>query len=158
MSRQLGGPSAWLVAALVVSVAASASGDATVEQKIRELDAKEAAAMLAADTAALGAIWSAGFTVNAPDNTVKSKDQVLGAVRESRIAYSGFERTVEKIVVLDDDCVVTMGGEVVVPKGDRPDAGLRVARRYSHVWKKAGGSWGLVARHANVAPPPPPPR
>lgn len=158
MSRQLLSPSAWFVAALVALVAASASGDTTVEQQIRELDAKEAAAMLAADTAALGAIWSAGFTVNAPDNTVKSKDQVLGAVRESRIAYSGFERTVEKVVVLDDDCVVTMGGEVVVPKGDRPDAGQRVARRYSHVWKKAGGSWGLVARHANVAPPPPPPR
>jgi len=141
------------IAMLVTALATSASGDTAEEQRIRELDAKEAAAMLAADTAALDAIWSSGFTVNAPDNTVKSREQVLGAVRESRIAYSGFERTVEKIVVLDDDCVITMGGEVVVPKGDRPDAGQRVARRYSHVWKKAGGSWGLVARHANVAPP-----
>jgi ketosteroid isomerase-like protein len=86
------------------------------------------------------------------------QEQVLGAVRESRIAYTGFDRTVEKVVVLDDDCVVTMGAEVVVPKGDRPDAGQRVARRYSHVWKKTSGSWRLVARHANVAPPSPPPR
>ena len=153
MSRQLRSPSVWLVAALVALFAASASGDTTVEQQIRELDAKEAAAMLAADTAALDAIWSSGFTVNAPDDTVKSREQVLGAVRESRIAYSGFERTVEKIVLLDDDCVVTMGGEVVVPKGDQPDAGQRVPRRYSHVWKKAGGSWGLVDRHASVLPP-----
>jgi hypothetical protein len=141
------------IAMLVMVLAASASGDTTVEQQIRDLDAKEAAAMLAADTAALDAIWSAGFTVNAPDNTVKSKEQVLGAVRESRIAYSGFERTVERVVVLDADCIVSMGGEVVVPKGDRPDAGQRVPRRYSHVWKKVNGTWGLVARHANVAPP-----
>lgn len=146
------------IAALVAMLGTPASGVTLVEQEIRELDAKEAVAMLAADIAALDAIWASGFTVNAPDNTVKSKDQVLGAVRESRIAYSGFERTVERVVVLDDDCVITMGGEIVVPKGDRPDAGQRVARRYSHVWKKAGGSWGLVARHANVVPPSPPPR
>jgi hypothetical protein len=111
--------------------------------------------MLAADIAALDAIWSAGFTVNAPDNTVKSKDQVLGAVRESRIRYSGFDRTVERVVVLDDECVISRGGEVVVPKGERPDAGQRVVRRYSHVWKRADGSWRLAARHANVTPPPP---
>jgi len=124
-----------------------------MEQEIRELDAKEAEAMLVSDLATLGRLWAPGFVVNAPDNAVKAKEQVLEAVRESRISYSAFTRTVERIVV-NGDLAIAMGGEIVVPKGDRPDAGTEVSRRYTHVWKKVDGSWVLVARHANVAPAP----
>lgn len=120
-----------------------------MEQEIRELDAREAEAMLAADLAALDRLWSSGFIVNAPDDTVKGRDQVLRAVRESRIAYSAFDRAVERIVV-SGDLAISMGGEVVVPRGDRPDAGTQVSRRYTHVWRTIDGSWVLIARHANV--------
>jgi ketosteroid isomerase-like protein len=137
-----------------VGLALAASAEDTVEQQIRELDAKEAAAMLAADLAGLDRLWSADFVVNAPDNEVKAKAQVLAAVREGRIAYSAFDREVERVVV-HGDVAVSMGGETVVPKGDRPDAGKPLARRYSHVWRRIGGAWSLIARHANLAPAPP---
>ena len=126
-----------------------ALGETTAEEEIRGLDAREADAMLAADLPALEHLWSRGFIVNAPDDRVKSRDEVLQAVREARIRYSAFHRTVERIV-FRGDCAISMGGELVVPKGDRPDAGQNVSRRYSHVWQKSGGSWALIARHANV--------
>lgn len=124
-----------------------------MEQEIRELDAKEAEAMLASDLSTLDVLWAPGFVVNAPDNVVKAKNEVLQAVRESRISYSAFHRTVERIVV-SGDLAISMGGEIVVPEGDRPDAGRQVSRRYSHVWRRIGGSWSLIARHANRVPAP----
>lgn len=135
---------------IALAVSAHARAD-EVEQQIRALDASEARAMLGADLEALGRLWSDRLVVNAPDFTVKPKSQVLQAVREGRIRYSTFERTVER-VVLDGDVAISMGGEIVVPVGDRPDAGMRLPRRYSHVWQKTGDSWALIARHANVIP------
>jgi ketosteroid isomerase-like protein len=87
--------------------------------------------------------------VNAPDHRVKFRDEVLQAVKESRIRYSAFERAVERVVIRGD-CAISMGGEVVTPVGDRPDAGRKVSRRYTHVWWNGDGSWTLIARHANV--------
>jgi ketosteroid isomerase-like protein len=141
----------WWAVMFALAVPAHARADESVEQKIRALDASEAHAMLGADLAALARLWSDRLVVNAPDNTVKPKEQVLQAVREGRIRYSTFERTVERVVA-DGDVVVSMGGEVVVPVGDRPDAGQRLSRRYSHVWQRTGDSWALIARHANIVP------
>lgn len=126
-----------------------ALGEMTAEEEIRHLDAREADAMLAADLPTLEHLWSRGLIVNAPDDRVKSRDEVLQAVREARIRYSAFHRTVERIV-FRGDCAISMGGELVTPTGDRPDAGQIVARRYSHVWQRSDGSWALIARHANV--------
>lgn len=134
---------------LLAGIPTMASGDTTEEAEIRTLDAEEAKAMSAADVAALKRLWSPGFVVNAPDNRVKSRDEVLQAVKESRIRYSAFQRTVER-VVFRGDCAISMGGETVTPEGDRPDAGRKLARRYSHVWQRSDGAWTLIARHANV--------
>jgi ketosteroid isomerase-like protein len=139
-----------LAAALAAGLAQA--GAAQPAQEIRALDAEEASAMLAADLAALDRIWAPDSAVNAPDNAVREKSQVLAAVRDGRIRYSGFERTVERVDVRGD-VAISMGGEVVVPKGDRPDAGQPLTRRYTHVWLRSGGRWALVGRHANVVPP-----
>lgn len=147
-----------VLAAVVLCVALASVGvpgmasNATTEDEIRSLDAREAAAMRAADVSALEQLWSSGFVVNAPDGKVKSRDEVLSSVREGRIRYSAFDRTVERIV-FRGDCAISMGGELVVPTGDRPDAGRKTPRRYSHVWQKSDGGWVLVARHANVSRP-----
>jgi ketosteroid isomerase-like protein len=143
------------VLAITTALSATAQQEEKVEQGIRTLDAREAEAMLASNLVILDQLWSPAFVVNAPDNTVKSKEQVLNAVREARISYSAFDRTVERVVPSGDDLAISMGGEVVVPKGARPDAGTQVIRRYSHVWKRTHGDWLLIARHANVVPAPP---
>lgn len=43
-----------------------------------------------------------------------------------------------------------MSGSLQVPQiGKAPLAGHAVQRRFTHVWKKEGGDWRLIARHAN---------
>jgi ketosteroid isomerase-like protein len=132
-----------------------ALGETTSEAEIRALDAREAEAMLASDLTTLERLWSRELVVNAPDDKVKSRDEVLQAVREARIRYSSFQRNVERIVVRGDS-VISMGSELVTPQGDRPDAGLDLTRRYTHIWQKRDGAWVLVARHANVTRTPTP--
>ena len=51
------------------------------------------------------------------------------------------------------DTVIVMGHETVVPKGNSPDAGKTIHRRYTNIWMKRDGRWRLVARHASVICP-----
>ena len=107
--------------------------------------------MLAGDVAGLDRLWAADLLINAPDNIIKTKDEVIQAVRASHIRYTSFKRTVER-VAFHGDIAVTMGSEVVVPAGDGADGGKEIHRRYTNVWRNAGGDWRLIARHAHVVP------
>ena len=102
--------------------------------------------MLAGDTERLRSLWDDDYIVNNPFNVVVTRSQVLEMVQGGQIAYTSFERTVEATRVTGD-VAVTMGHEVVVPKGETDP----VTRRYTHVWLRGGGAWQLVARHASVA-------
>ena len=134
---------------LGLALASAASSQTAPEVEVRDADAREATAMRQADLAALAAIWSEDFVVNAPDGRVKSRDEVLASVRDGRIRYSAFERRVDRVTA-SGDTWISMGGETIVPTGDRPDAGRTLERRYSRVWQRIDGAWRLVARHANV--------
>lgn len=128
----------------------------SVEAVVRALDDQERAAVLARDTAALQRLWSEDFTVNAPNSqVVRGRNQVLDFIPQGFIDYSSFERNVE-FVRVDGDYVIFMGSETVKPIRNAPFAGQTVQRRYTNIWKNEGGTWRLVARHANVVPPMPP--
>ena len=120
------------------------------EKEIKELEAAEAKAMLAADIPALEKLWGESFTVNAPDNQVRDRKNVVAAVRAGFIKYTGFKRTVE-YVGFHGDTVIVMGKEVVKPSGG-PDDGKTLNRRFTNVWAKKDGRWVMVARHAHVIP------
>jgi hypothetical protein len=45
-----------------------------------------------------------------------------------------------------------MGAETVRPIGKAPLAGQTVKRRFTNIWSREGGTWRLIARHANVIP------
>ena len=69
-------------------------------------------------------------------------------VMSGRISYASFTGELEQILI-NGDIVITMGHETVVPLPGSPNAGQTIERRYTHVWKKQGESWVLIARHAN---------
>jgi ketosteroid isomerase-like protein len=125
------------------------------EVLIRSLDEDERAAVLAGNRSALERLWSDDFTVNAPTNrVVVGRSAVLDLIDLGVIHYASFERSVE-LVRIDGDLGIVMGAEVVRPIGKAPMAGQSVARRFTNVWKKKGGTWRMVARHANVVAPSP---
>ena len=124
---------------------------ADADKEIRKLETVEAKAMLAADIPALERLWAEEYTVNAPDNLVRDRKDVIAAVRAGLIKYTGFERNVE-YVGFHGDTAVVMGKETVKPSGG-PDDGKTLDRRYTNVWAKKGDRWLMVARHAHVIPP-----
>ena len=139
-----------LLATVVVFVATglafgqSAKKNDAIEQEIRKLDAAQADAVLRGDLAALDKLWSEDFTVNNPFNEIGKGDRI----RSGALTYSSFVRVPESIQI-HKNTVIVMGRETVVPKGNSPDAGKTINRRYTHIWMKREGKWRLVARHAN---------
>ncbi len=140
-----------LLATVVVFVATglafgqSAKKNDAIEQEIRKLDAAQADAVLRGDLAALDKLWSEDFTVTNPFNEIGKGDRI----RSGSLTYSSFVRVPESIQI-HKNTVIVMGRETVVPKGNSPDAGKTINRRYTHIWMKREGKWRLVARHASV--------
>ncbi len=143
----------YLAVILAVFAPGSASAQsvkqkAQIEQEIRRLDSAHAAAILRGDLAALDKLWTKDFRVNNPFNQIDRADRI----RSGAVTYSSFIREPETVLV-HGDTVIVMGREIVVPKGDSPDAGKTINRRYTNIWMKRSGKWRLVARHASVICP-----
>ncbi len=140
-----------LLAAAVTIIAAnpasgqSAKQNAAIEQEIRRLDLAHADAVLRGDQVAMDKLWTEDFIVNNPFNEIDKADRI----RTGAVTYSSFVRVPEAIVI-HGDTVIVMGREEVVPKGNSPDAGKTINRRYTNIWMKRKGKWRLVARHASV--------
>jgi ketosteroid isomerase-like protein len=140
----------YLAVALAILVphlasAQSVSQKAAIEQEIRRLDLEHADAILRGDLPALDKLWTTDFKVNNPFNEVDKADRI----RTGAMTYSSFIREPETVLV-HGDTVIVMGREIVVPKGNSPDAGKTINRRYTNIWMKRDSKWRLVARHASV--------
>lgn len=136
------------VFALGSASAQSLKQKAKIEQEIRRLDLAHAEAILRGDLAALDKLWTEDFKVNNPFNQIDRADRI----RTGAVTYSSFTREPETVLV-HGDTVIVMGRELVVPKGNSPDAGKTINRRYTNIWMKRSGKWRLVARHASVICP-----
>lgn len=143
----------YLAVVLAVFVAGSVSAQsvkqkAAIEQEIRRLDLAHADAILRGDLPALDKLWTTDFKVNNPFNQIDRADRI----RTGAVTYSSFIREPETVLI-HGNTVIVMGQEIVVPKGDSPDAGKTINRRYTNIWMKRSGKWRLIARHASVICP-----
>ena len=122
------------------------------ESAIRALEEQERQAVLRSDADALERLWSPRMIVNNPQSTITpDREAVLKLVRTGFIKYSRFERTIEA-VRFHGDLAIVMGAETVEPVGQNPRAGQHVKRRFTNMWSRAGDTWQVIARHANVVP------
>lgn len=115
------------------------------EAAIRSQETAARDAFLAADLAALDALWADGFAVNSPLQKVLSKAQVLEALRTGRIRHLAYEFEIEHLS-RHGDVVVVMGRDRVI---DPPD-GTIAHRRFTNIWQSVDGAWRSIARHAQV--------
>jgi ketosteroid isomerase-like protein len=141
---------AFLLAAASSFTAHGVTADDRVVQEVKELERSEDAAVLASDLATLEKLWADDLTVNAPSDQVKrGKKEIFALIRAGMLDYASVERNVEAVLA-HGDTVVTMGLEIVKPKGKTPFAGQVVHRRYTNVWMKRNGRWQLSARQASI--------
>ncbi len=129
------------------------SSSATDEEVIRALEDRVRLGVLNQDIASLTPLWSEDFMVNAPANRVSPNRRfVFDLIEAGLIHYTSFETSIEALRI-DGDVAIVMGAETVMPTGKAPLAGATVQRRYTHIWKRDGETWLLIARHANIRPP-----
>ena len=144
----------FVIAALLAPsvLAESERSAAGAEEQIRSLENEERLAVLAGDIAVLERVWAETMIVNNPQNVISTdRNVVLGLVRKGLIQYSAFERTIEAIR-FDGELAIVMGSETIVPAGNSPQAGRKLQRRFTNLWKKKDGTWRMIGRHANLIP------
>src|ERR1700743_3697597 len=101
--------------------------------EVEEAERKLTEAILADDAEAFAAAFAPGCLVHAPNNKIHDAADSIALMRGGIIAYSSYERSIERRAHLGD-YVVSMGEEFVVPKGRAPNAGKVVRRRTTDVW------------------------
>jgi len=128
----------------------TADEEARIRKAVEAIDDEEPVGVLKGDVSALTRFWAADLTVNAPTNQVHrhAAAELLELIKQhTGLQYSSFERHREAMVIRRD-CVATMGYEIVVPKGNVPDSGKTISRRYINIYYLEDGGWRLIARQA----------
>jgi len=115
------------------------------EREIAALEVDNRRAFVARDLERLGRLVSERFLVNSPLGTVNERDRVLEQLRTGAIAHASLDHHVEAMRRFGD-VVVVMGSETY---SDVP-GGPEIQRRFTNVWAAEGGTWRIIARHANV--------
>jgi len=119
----------------------------TWQREIEQLEAEHCRSFVARDFERLERLWAKDLLVNSPINRVHDKNRVLDLLRAGVISHSSLESHAEAMM-REGDFVIVMGNEVLT----NSPGGAPVRRRYTNVWRTGGGSWELIARHANVIP------
>ncbi len=118
---------------------------AQIRRAVAAVEDRDTAGARSSPTA-MSPLWAEDLIVNAPNGRVVQVADVRARAESSvEPPYATFERHREATIVRRQ-CAVTMGYEVVVPKGNGPNAGRKVRRRYTNVYSYEDGEWRLLAR------------
>jgi ketosteroid isomerase-like protein len=143
--------------ALVVALGATATATAEepwdsdpAVQEVLELRRQGIAAMTAGGATAATERYSSTFVANTPGNAVVTGEQMAERFAQGAISYQSVEQRLDYAGSHGPDIVVLMGEEIVVPGPNARDAGKRIRRRFTDVFRKENGEWRHDLRHANV--------
>lgn len=107
-------------------------------------------AMVAGTMSAETERYSSTFVANTPNGGVVTGEAMLRLFSTGGIRYSHVEQHIDYAGSHGPDMVVIMGEEIVVSGGGAANAGQRVRRRFTDVFRRENGEWRHDLRHANV--------
>jgi hypothetical protein len=119
-------------------------------QEVLELRRQGIAAMTSGGPTAESERYSSTFVANTPGNVVVTGGEMLARFAAGAISYRSVEQKLDYAASHGPDIVVLMGEEIVVPGSNARDAGKRIRRRFTDVFRKENGEWRHDLRHANV--------
>jgi hypothetical protein len=146
-----------LIAAAVLAASAGIAAaadepwaDDAAVQEVLELRKRGIEAMVSGQMSSETERYSSTFVANTPNNTVVPGTELLKMFESSAISYSHVEQRVDYAGSHGPDMVVIMGEEIVVPGEGATNAGQRIHRRFTDVFRRENGEWRHDLRHANV--------
>lgn len=119
-------------------------------REVLELRRQSIAAMTAGGPTEESERYSTTFVANTPANRVVTGEEMRQAFARGAVSYSAVEMRLDYAGRHGPDVVVLMGEEVVVPGPGAPNAGKRIHRRFTDVFRRENGEWRHDLRHANV--------
>jgi hypothetical protein len=143
------GAASFLALVAVVNAAEPWANDEAV-QEVLALRQRGIAAMTSVGVTAESERYSSTFVANTPANAVVTGEQMLQQFARGTVGYQSVEQHLDYAASHGPDIVVLMGEEVVVPRPGAPNAGKRIHRRFTDVFRKENGEWRYDLRHANV--------
>ncbi|MEO8465807.1 MAG: nuclear transport factor 2 family protein [Gammaproteobacteria bacterium] len=118
-------------------------------QEVLKLRAKGIAAIITTGPTADSEHYSSTFVANTPANSIVTGSQMIKNF-SAGFSYKAVEQHLDYAGSHGPDMVVLMGEEVVVPGDGSPNAGKRIHRRFTDVFRKENGEWRYDLRHAHV--------
>ena len=94
--------------------------------------------------------YSSTFVANTPNGSVVPGTELLKLFANGTFGYAHVEQTIDYAGAHGPDLVVIMGEEIVVPAVGAANAGKRIRRRFTDVFRRENGEWRHDLRHANV--------
>ena len=141
-----------LLVATPVATACAANpwDDDPAVQEVLELRRQGIAAMTSVGASAESERYSSTFVANTPGNVVVTGKAMLERFAQGTLSYQSVEQRLDYAGSHGPDIVVLMGEEIVVPGPGARDAGKRIHRRFTDVFRRENGEWRHDLRHANV--------
>lgn len=130
-----------LLAAVLLCVAQPSD-----EVAIRALEQQWDAATLKGDAEALAKIFADGYIETGSDGTVRTKAEVIGAMKAGKIKYDSARTEDLKVMLYGDAAVVSgkwTGAYTINGKA------VKLQERYTNFYVKQAGRWRCVASHGS---------
>jgi hypothetical protein len=103
---------------------------------LRAADEQQRRADVTGDVAAMAAVTHPRLTLNAPNNRIVTRDELLSLMRGGQLRTESLERVAE-VVMVQKNTGIIMGRETVVPAADSISGRMYGAgaqsRRYTHI-------------------------
>jgi len=116
-------------------------------RRIKELEQREADAMLRADVAALRSLWSDDLLVNSTSNLIADKNLLLGMISDGLLRLRLYNRLTLRAAA-SGNIVIATGNETSRLAGPASEVILYCS--YMNTWITRGEAWMLVGRHVGL--------
>lgn len=123
------------------------SSEPEIWREIKDLEQREADAMLRADVSALSALWSDDLLVNSTSNLIADKKILLGVLADGRLRLRSYSRLTLRAVI-NGDIVITTGNES--SQLEEPMAAMVLHCSYMNTWIKRDLGWQMFGRHVGL--------
>lgn len=133
-----------------IAAAANPWDDDPAVQEVLELRRLAIEAMTTTGPTPESERYSSTFVANTPGSAVVSGEQMQAAFASGSVRYAEVEMKLDYAGAHGPDMVVLMGEEMVVPGAGARNAGERIRRRFTDIFRKENGEWRHDVRHSAV--------
>ncbi|HJU29361.1 MAG TPA: nuclear transport factor 2 family protein [Candidatus Binataceae bacterium] len=123
------------------------ANEGDVIRQIKDIEQREARAVLRADVPALDRFWADDLLVNSSANLIAGKNILLQIIEDGRLRLRSYERLTLRISASDGIAVAT-GNES--SELDGRGAGFTLFCSYMNLWRRRGEDWELFGRHVGL--------